>query len=101
MRAAELAKADGAAVDPDPDAERILITLQRTGENLTLCVAAALYFARHLDCTCRMILMTNRKIEDRHDCVADRLIEQAVVIPNGRGTFVVEDIEDSRNLIGR
>ena len=64
---------------PMPIPERLVIAIQRFGQDATLGAAAAMYFARRLDRACRVIGLTDRKVEDRHNSVADRLVEQPVV----------------------
>ena len=98
MRPAELAKTDDAAVDPDPDPEPLHIAIQGSGKPVTLVATAAMDVPRRRDCACRVVGLTDRKVEDRHDRVADRLVEQPVMFPDSGCAFVVEDVEDGGNL---
>jgi len=55
--------------------------------------AAALHLARRAQCLHCVIVLLNRKIEHRHDGIADCLVEQSVVLPDCLGTLIIEGIE--------
>jgi hypothetical protein len=55
-------------------------------------------FARRLDRACRVIGLSDRKVEDCHNRIADRLVEQPVIFPDSGGAFVLENIEEGGNL---
>jgi hypothetical protein len=95
MRPAELAKPDDAAVDPNPDPQRLHIAIEGSGEPVILVATAAMDFPRRLDGACRVVGLTDRKVEDRHDRVADRLVEQSVMFPDGGCALIVEDVEEA------
>src|SRR3546814_312579 len=45
--------------------------------------------------------MPDGEIEDRHDGVADGLVEEPVMVPDGVGAFVVERVQQLRDLVRR
>ena len=98
MRPAELAKTNDAAIDPNTDPERLYIAIQGSGQPAMLVATAAMDFARGLDCACRVVGLPDRKVEDRHNRVADRLVEQPVIFPDSGCALVVEDVEEGGNL---
>ena len=46
-------------------------------------------------------LVADREIEDRHDGIADRLVEQPVMLPDGARALVVKGVEHLRHRLRR
>jgi hypothetical protein len=90
---AEFSEMDLATIDAYANADSFLINGSRSREGRAPHFAALLNFARREQGLAGMVVMANRKIENGHDCVAHCLVEQAVVIPNGLGTFVIEGVK--------
>lgn len=102
MRSAELSEAGLAGVDADANAEFTSVqpgTLSHV--TFTTQLAAALNLPCSEHSTFGVVLVVDRKVEYCHDGVPDRLVEKAVVLPNGCGTFIVEIIQQRRDSICR
>src|SRR5436190_647308 len=98
MRSAELAKTNYPAIDPNTGPERLYIAVQGFGQQAVLVATETMDFARRLDSACRVVSLTDWKVEDCHNRVPDRLVEQPVIFPDSGCAFVVEDIENGSNL---
>src|SRR3546814_5344125 len=48
-----------------------------------------------------VLLVSNRKVEDRHDGIADRLVEQSIVPPYRVRALVDEGVQHCRHRLGR
>src|SRR5215470_13285699 len=101
MRPAELAEAEIATVDPDADPE---FAAGAVGDRLAI-VFPVPGFPAVLDCARSqhrlpgVIVLPDRKVENSHDGIADGLVEEAVMLPDGVGALVIEGVEQSRHFI--
>ena len=97
MRPTELSKSDFAAVDADADGDLPLLGGSRLSDGVAPCLPTLLDRAGGKHRLSWMILAADREVEDRHDGVAHRLVEQAVMLPDRLGAFVIEGVEHLRN----
>jgi hypothetical protein len=91
---AKLSETHLTTVDAYANADCFLINNgSRSREGPAPLFATLLNFARREHSLSGMIIVAYRKIEKGHDRVADSLVEQPTVIPNGLGAFVVEGVK--------
>src|SRR6516165_303532 len=95
VRGAELPKRGRPGVNADANAEPAHLESRFGGHALASLGAAALDLACRADGADRVVGMSQRKIEGRHHRVADRLVEEPVLLPDGRRALVVEEIEEN------
>src|ERR1700722_20033520 len=93
MRAAKLAEVDLAGVEADSDPDRRGLRAEGLRKLFAPRAPKLLDLARGRDCMRGMILMLDRKIEPRHDGVAHRLVDDAVVLPDRLAANVVKGVE--------
>ena len=79
---------------PDDVAEPSLPSLV-WNESFTPLAPVRLNFSRHEDGVSGVCFPLQGKIEDRHDGVADGLVEEPVVLPDRACTFVIECVEQA------
>ena len=93
MRVAELAKAEFAGVDADADPQLACGKAVCFDEGLAPVAPALLNFTRRKHRVPGVLLPPQGKIEDRHDGVPDRLVEEPVMLPDRVCAFVIECVE--------
>ena len=76
-------------------ARKVTIDAKRPGEVFALGRPTSLDLARGAYRTIGMIFPPDGEIEDSHDGVANGLVEQPVIRPNGVRAFIVERVEQS------
>ena len=96
---AELAKTEFAGVDADADPQFACGQAVCLDQGLAPLAPALLNFARRKHGVPGVLLPPQGKIEDRHDGVPDRLVEEPVMFPDRICAFVVEGVEQPRNGI--
>ena len=67
----------------------------RCNESLAPLAPVLLNVARRQHGVSGMFIPPQGKIEDRHDGVSDRLVEEAIMLPDRIGTFIVECVEQA------
>src|SRR6185436_3234366 len=90
MRPAEFPKAEFPAMDSNPDSQLRACEPELFAERLPLGVPAPLDVLRREHGLPRVLALIDREVEDRHDGIPDRLVEQPVAFPDGVRAFVVE-----------
>ena len=101
MGMAELAKTEFAGVNADADPKFACIEAMGCNKRLAPFAPVLLNVARGAHGVPRMLVPHQGKIEDRHDGVADRLVEEPVMRPDRVRAFVVECVEQARDGIRR
>src|SRR5437667_5921572 len=95
VRSAELAKTQFAGMDADADSQFTRGEAVRFDKALAPSAPVRLNFARSEDGVSGMLLPPQGKVEDRHDGVSDRLVEEPVMLPDRTCAFIVECVEQA------
>src|SRR4029078_7364074 len=88
-------------MDSDADSQFARSEAGRGHRGLAAVAPVLLNAARRKHGVSGMLLPLQRKVEDRHDGVADGLVEEALMLPDRARTFVIERVEQSRDGIRR
>src|SRR6185503_18353329 len=101
MGMAELAKTEFAGVNADADPKFACIEAIGCNKRLATFAPVLLNVARGAHSVPRMLVAHQGKIEDRHDGIADCLVEDPLMRPDRVRAFVVECVEQARDGIRR
>src|SRR5688572_26125516 len=97
MRPSEFPEAEFSAMDSDADPQLCAGEAELRAERLAPGVPAP------MDVLCcehrlpRVIALSDREVENGHDGIPDRLVEQPVMFPDGARAFVIEGVQQSRD----
>jgi hypothetical protein len=97
----KFAEADVAAANADANAPFVLWKVKIFQELGASNTPPVLHFESGAYRLRGVIVLPDRKIEDRHDGVPNRLVEQSIVVPNRLSAFIVESIQCCAHVVRR